>query len=61
LCDLRSSAQAQQQWTSAVPIVLAAAVSFGTAYFYKIKAEDSKRGRRQLEPWPEVGMGNAGS
>ncbi|KAI8467589.1 MAG: hypothetical protein J3K34DRAFT_523577 [Monoraphidium minutum] len=47
-----SSAQCGQQWTSTVPIVLAAAISFGTAYFYKIKAEDTKK--KQLEPWPEI-------
>lgn len=42
-----------QQWTSTVPIVVAAAASFGAAYFYKIKAEGARKARR-LEPWPEI-------
>lgn len=46
------SASQCAQWTSTVPIVLAAAVSFGSAWFYKIKAEKTKK--QQLEPWPEV-------
>lgn len=40
------------QWTSTIPIVIAAALSFGPAYFFKIKAESTRK--QQLEPWPEI-------
>lgn len=41
------------QWSSTVPILLAAALSFGPAWFFKLKAESAKP-RPTLEPWPEV-------
>ncbi|GBF97047.1 hypothetical protein Rsub_09520 [Raphidocelis subcapitata] len=41
------------QWNSTVPILLAAALSFGPAFFFKLKAESAKP-RPTLEPWPEV-------
>ncbi|KAI8466940.1 MAG: hypothetical protein J3K34DRAFT_472091 [Monoraphidium minutum] len=42
------------QWSSALPVVAAAAASFGAGLIFKRRSVPSAAQQRQLEPWPEI-------